>query len=60
MIQSEAQLEEQFLGKLQELKYIYRPDIRDLNSLENNFREKFERLNFVRLSDAELDRKSVV
>ena len=53
MIQSEAQLEEQFLGKLQELKYIYRPDIRDLNSLENNFREKFERLNFVRLSAAE-------
>ena len=53
MIQSEAQLEEQFLGKLQELKYIYRSDIRDLNSLENNFREKFERLNFVRLSDAE-------
>jgi len=53
MIQSEAQLEQQFLEKLQEMKYIYRSDIRDLNSLEKNFREKFERLNFVSLSDDE-------
>ena len=53
MIQSEAQLEQQFLEKLQELKYTYRSDIRDLDSLEKNFREKFERLNYVTLSDAE-------
>ena len=53
MIQSEAQLEQQFLLKLQELKYTYRSDIRDLDSLEKNFREKFERLNFVSLSDNE-------
>lgn len=53
MIQSEAQLEQQFLEKLQELKYTYRSDIRDLNSLEKNFREKFERLNYVTLSDDE-------
>lgn len=53
MIQSEAQLEQQFLDKLQELKYTYRSDIRDLDSLEKNFRQKFERLNFVSLSDDE-------
>lgn len=53
MIQSEAQLEQQFIEKLQELKYTYRSDIRNLDSLERNFREKFERLNFVSLSDDE-------
>ena len=34
MIQSEAQLEQQFLEKMQELKYVYRSDIRDLDALE--------------------------
>ena len=53
MIQSEAQLEQQFLEKLQEMKYTYRSDIRDLDALEKNFRQKFERLNFVSLSDDE-------
>ena len=53
MIQSEAQLEQQFLEKLQEMKYTYRSDIRDLDTLERNFRQKFERLNFVSLSDDE-------
>ena len=53
MIQSEAQLEQQFLEKMQELKYVYRSDIRDLDALEKNFRQKFERLNFVSLSDDE-------
>ena len=53
MIQSEAQLEQQFLEKMQGLKYTYRSDIRDLDSLEKNFRQKFERLNFVSLSDDE-------
>ncbi len=53
MIQSEAQLEQQFLEKLQDLKYTYRSDIRDLDTLERNFRQKFERLNFVSLSDDE-------
>ena len=53
MIQTEAQLEQQFIEKLQDLKYTYRSDIRDLDSLEKNFREKFERLNFVSLSDDE-------
>ena len=53
MIQSEAQLEQQFLEKLDELKYTYRSDIHDLDSLEKNFRKKFEKLNFVTLSDDE-------
>ena len=53
MIQSEAQLEQQFLEKLQELKYTYRNDIHNLDSLERNFRKKFEQLNFVSLSDDE-------
>ena len=53
MIQSEAQLEQQFIEKLQELNYTYRSDIHDLKSLERNFREKFDRLNFVSLSDDE-------
>ena len=53
MIQIEAQLEQQFIEKLRELKYEYRDDIRDLDSLEKNFREKFERLNLVSLSDDE-------
>lgn len=53
MIQSEAQLEQQFLEKLQDLKYTYRSDIRDLDALKRNFRQKFERLNFVSLSEDE-------
>lgn len=35
------------------MKYTYRSDIRDLDALERNFRQKFERLNFVTLSDEE-------
>ena len=53
MIQTEAQLEQQFIEKLQDLKYTYREDIHDLDSLEKNFREKFNRLNYVTLSDDE-------
>ena len=56
MIQSEAQLEQQFIEKLAELKYVYRSDIHDLVGLERNFREKFERLNYVTLSDDEFQK----
>jgi seryl-tRNA synthetase len=35
------------------LKYIYRSDIVDRNTLEQNFKAKFEALNRVRLSDNE-------
>jgi type I restriction enzyme R subunit len=52
----ENAIEYGFIGKLQGLKYTYRRDISDRASLENNFREKFEALNRVRLTDAEFTR----
>lgn len=52
----ESGLEETLVAKLQELKYEHRPDIRDRATLEQNFREKFESLNRVRLTDAEFFR----
>ena len=52
----ERGLEELLVKKLQDLKYEYRPDIRDRASLERNFREKFEALNSVRLTDSEFTR----
>jgi|GEM_PF-3050352 len=45
-----------FIGTLQKLKYEYRPDITNRATLEANFREKFEALNRVRLTDAEFAR----
>ena len=52
----ESQIEEQFIEKLKELKYTYCKDICDKNSLERNFREKFESLNRVKLTDNEFER----
>jgi type I restriction enzyme R subunit len=52
----EEQIEYGFIGKLQSLKYIYRDDIRDRSALERNFRQHFEALNRVNLSDAEFKR----
>jgi type I restriction enzyme, R subunit len=52
----ENQVEYGFIGKLQGLKYEYRSDIRDRAALERNFREKFEALNRVKLSDGEFAR----
>ena len=52
----ENQIEQNFINKLIDLKYTYRPDIRDRSALEQNFRQKFEELNRVNLSDAELAR----
>jgi type I restriction enzyme R subunit len=49
-------IESGFIGKLQGLKYDYRPDITNRATLEKNFREKFEALNRVRLTDAEFSR----
>ena len=46
-------IESGFIGTLQGLKYDYRHDITDRTALEANFREKFEALNRVRLTDAE-------
>jgi type I restriction enzyme R subunit len=52
----EEQIEYGFVGKLQRLKYEYRDDIRDRAALERNFREKFEALNRVKLTEAEFAR----
>ena len=53
---NEEQIEYGFVGQLQEQKYTYRRDIRDKSSLEQNFREKFEKLNRVKLTDSEFDK----
>lgn len=53
---SESHLERSLLDKLGDLKYQYRPDIRDRASLEANFRAKFEALNRVALTDGEFER----
>lgn len=53
---SEQKIEQGFIDKLIELKYTYRSDITDRTSLEHNFREKFEALNRVRLTDGEFAR----
>ncbi|MEA3471881.1 MAG: type I restriction endonuclease subunit R [Pseudomonadota bacterium] len=53
---SERHLEETFLAKLRDLKYELRADIRDRAALEANFREKFEALNQVALTDSEFQR----
>ncbi|OGV31340.1 MAG: DEAD/DEAH box helicase [Lentisphaerae bacterium GWF2_45_14] len=51
---TESQIEESLIVKLtDELKYTHRPDIRDRDALEKNFRKKFEDLNRVHLSDSE-------
>lgn len=52
----ETQIEEALIGKLSDLKYTYRSDIRDRAALERNFREKFQALNRVNLTDAEFAR----
>lgn len=56
MTHAERQLKQQFIEKLQGLKYEYRADIRDRAALEQNFRLKFDALNRVRLTDAEFAR----
>jgi type I restriction enzyme, R subunit len=52
----ETQIEDSLIAKLSDLKYSYRSDIRDRDSLEKNFREKFQALNRVNLTDAEFAR----
>ncbi|WP_295622622.1 type I restriction endonuclease subunit R [uncultured Lamprocystis sp.] len=53
---TEQEIEEKLLDKLRDLKYTYRPDIRDRDALEANFREKFEALNRVHLTPNEFPR----
>ncbi|MCT7620173.1 type I restriction endonuclease subunit R [Aliarcobacter butzleri] len=52
----ESKIELEFIEKLKDLKYVYRDDIRTKESLNQNFRKKFEELNYVNLSDAEFAR----
>ena len=56
MPESEHHLEDKLIEKLRGLKYEYRADIRDRDTLERNFREKFEELNRVNLTDGEFKR----
>jgi type I restriction enzyme R subunit len=52
----ESSLEAALVAKLRDLKYEHRPDIHDRTTLERNFREKFETLNRIRLTDSEFSR----
>jgi type I restriction enzyme R subunit len=52
----EQQIEEELIERLLDLKYTYRKDIRTKDALELNFRQKFEALNRVKLTDAEFDK----
>ncbi|TSC34617.1 type I restriction endonuclease subunit R, partial [Pseudomonas sp. ST1] len=56
MSATENQIEQDLIVKLADLKYTLRPDIRDRSALEKNFREKFETLNRVHLTDSEFQR----
>lgn len=53
---TEQTLENKLIDKLKELKYTYRPDIKNREALEKNFREKFESLNKVQFKDSEFAR----
>lgn len=53
---TEQKIEQDLIEKLGDLKYTYRPDIRNRTTLEQNFREKFETLNRVLLTDSEFHR----
>ncbi len=54
--QKESQIEQHFIRHLEGLGYAYCKDIKDRASLEANFRNKFEALNNVRLTDGEFER----
>ncbi len=53
---AERDIEDGLISKLKDLKYVYRPDIRDRDALERNFLEKFETLNRVKLTPGESQR----
>jgi type I restriction enzyme R subunit len=52
----ENNIEDSLIQQLVDQKYSYRPDIKNRESLEKNFRQKFETLNRVKLSDSEFNR----
>ena len=53
---TESQIEQNLIERLVDLKYTYRAEIADKDALHANFRQKFEELNRVRLSDSEFAR----
>jgi type I restriction enzyme, R subunit len=53
---AEAKIEQNLIDRLIDLKYSYRPEIRDRDALEKNFRKKFETLNRVHLTENEFIR----
>jgi len=56
MTSPERELEEQLIEKLLSLKYEYRANIRDRAALEANFRQHFQDLNHVKLTNPEFQR----
>ena len=56
MISLEQGLERSLIARLIDLKYAHRPEISDRAALEANFREKFEALNRITLTDGEFQR----
>jgi len=53
---TEREIEQALVKKLGDLKYTYRPDIIDRAALEHNFRQHFESLNRVKLTESEFQR----
>ncbi len=53
---TENEIEQKLIKKLSDLKYTYRQDIKTHATLKKNFRQKFEDLNKVKLTDGEFDR----
>lgn len=53
---TEKTIEYNLIKRLIGLNYTYREDIHDKEALEQNFRQKFEQLNRVHLSDVEYNR----
>lgn len=56
ILMTEQIIEQDLINKLTDLKYTYRPDICDRAALELNFRQKFEELNRVNLTEDEFTR----
>ena len=53
---TEKDIENNLINKLQKLGYTYRPDIKTYEKLTQNFREKFQNLNNIQLTDKEFSR----
>jgi type I restriction enzyme R subunit len=52
----EQEIETNLVTKLKDFKYSYRPELNNRSALEENFRDKFEELNRIKLTDGEFAR----